>query len=224
MNADHLHTLRNSVRDFVGDDIEDSVEDFVGDTSLWAAFKAGDAQAFERIYQQYIGLLTNYGLRIEADQDRVKDAIHDLFVDLWNHRSTLGNTDSIQYYLMKAFRRQLVSKLRADRRRAGEERYGASHEWFTFSHELTLMKAEVARETQVRLQQELNKLSSRQKEVLFLRYYSGFTPEEIAQILGINAQSVYNLMHRGLSSLRQNMKCTSIHTLLLLLAHLPDIS
>ena len=108
MNADHLHILRNSAEDFA--------EDFVGDTSLWAAFKAGDAQAFERIYQQYIGLLTNYGLRIEADQDRVKDAIHDLFVDLWNHRSTLGNTDSIQYYLMKAFRRQLVSKLRADRR------------------------------------------------------------------------------------------------------------
>ncbi|MEQ9438911.1 MAG: sigma-70 family RNA polymerase sigma factor [Cyclobacteriaceae bacterium] len=202
-----------------------TITDSVGDPSLWASFKAGDAQAFEIIYEQYIGLLTNYGLRIEPDRERVKDAIHDLFVDLWNHRLTLSHTDSIQYYLMKAFRRNLIKKIRADQnKQGGDITQLNTNLLFEFSHELTLMKAELAQENMDRLQHELEKLSSRQKEVLFLRFYSGFAPEEIAQILEINAQSVYNLIHRGLTSLRENMKYTAISTIALLLRSLPDIS
>lgn len=217
MNADNLYTLKDSIGDSAGDP--------VGDPSLWASFKAGDSQVFALIYERYIGLLTNYGLRIEPDRDLVKDAVHDMFVDLWNHRTTLSSTDSIQYYLMKAFRRHLVRKLHADRRREGTDISQLNtNELFEFSHELTLMKAEVAQENMDRLRAALEKLSSRQKEVLFLRFYSGFTPEEIAQILDINAQSVYNLMHRGLTSLRENMNYTAISTILLLLTSLPDIS
>ncbi|MEQ9441026.1 MAG: sigma-70 family RNA polymerase sigma factor [Cyclobacteriaceae bacterium] len=204
MNTDNLYTITDSV----------------GDTSLWTSFKTGDARAFGVIYERYIGLLTNYGLRIGSDRDLVKDAIHDMFVDLWKNRANLGPTDSIRYYLIKALRRNLIKKIRADQDKRSEDITRLNtDQLFEFSHELTLMKAELAREKINCLHHELDKLSSRQKEVLFLRFYSGFSPDEIAQILEINPQSVYNLIHRGLETLRENMKYTAISTLLLLLSN-----
>lgn len=193
--------------------------DSIGDSSLWTSFRAGDTVAFRMIYERHIDRLTNYGLRISANRELVKDAIHDLFVDLWKHRSTLGSTDTLPYYLSKALRRNLIKKIRARRRRQGEDIVQLNpDQWFEFSHELKLVTSELAAEQLQRLQNELDKLSSRQKEILYLRYYSGFSPAEISQILEINSQSVYNHMHRGLETLRENLNYSAITALLVILA------
>jgi RNA polymerase sigma factor (sigma-70 family) len=190
----------------------------IGDVSLWVSFKSGDAHAFETIYERHIDILTNYGLRIRRDKEFIKDAIHDMFVDLWRNRNSLGSTSAIKYYLIKALRRNLLKKIVLLRKRQGEDITQLSPDsLFEFSHELILMKAELDIEKVERLQQALKKLSSRQKEVLFLRYYGGFSPDEISQLLEINPQSVYNLIHRGLDTLRENMKYTAISSLVLLL-------
>lgn len=47
-------------------------------------------------------------------------------------------------------------------------------------------------------------LTSRQRECLFLRFYQDLSNDEIAQIMGINKQSVSNLLARSISILKEN--------------------
>jgi len=191
------------------------------DTALWNSFKMGNQHAFQRIYEENINILTNYGLRICTDKDVVKDAIHDMFVDMWRNRINLGHTDAIKYYLLKALRRNLVKKLTDNRKKACEDITTiGEHLLFEFSHELKITQSELQKEQVNRLHSELHKLSSRQKEVLFLRFFGGFTSSEIAEILNVNPQSAYNLIHRSLAVLRENMDYSAITPLLFLLFEL----
>lgn len=191
------------------------------DFSLWESFKTGNVRAFQLIYEKHIHILTNYGLRICGDKELVKDAIHDIFVDIWRNRMHLGHTNSIKYYLIKALRRNLVKKIVEMRKKACEDiALLGENLLFEFSHELEITQSELKQEQIRRLYHALDKLSSRQKEVLFLRFFGGFTSSEIANILDINPQSAYNLIHRSLETLRENMDYTAITPLLFLISRL----
>lgn len=191
----------------------------VTDATLWNAFKMGSVQAFQCIYEKHMRMLTNYGLRIYSNKEVVKDAIHDMFVDMWRNRMHLRHTNSINYYLIKALRRNLVKKIVDGRKKACEDiALLGDNLLFEFSHELEITQSELKQEQIKKLYQALEKLSSRQKEVLFLRFFGGFSPSEIAGILEINPQSAYNLIHRSLATLRENMDYTAITALLFLVS------
>jgi DNA-directed RNA polymerase specialized sigma24 family protein len=75
---------------------------------------------------------------------------------------------------------------------------------------------EEAQAEQVKLVRQLvARLSKRQQEVIYLRFYGDIEIEEIAEIMHLNRQSVYNLLHDALKELRR----ISIHTNYLQLQH-----
>jgi RNA polymerase sigma factor (sigma-70 family) len=49
----------------------------------------------------------------------------------------------------------------------------------------------------------LASLSRRQQEVIYLRFYVDADLEEIAEIMSLNRQSVYNLLHDALKKLKK---------------------
>jgi RNA polymerase sigma factor (sigma-70 family) len=51
----------------------------------------------------------------------------------------------------------------------------------------------------------LNKLPNRQKEAIYLKYYSGLKATEISEIMGINYQSVVNTLHKAIKSLKEEI-------------------
>ena len=189
------------------------------DKSLWRQFREGNHHVFEIIYKQYINLLANYGRRICGDDELVKDAIQDVFTDLWRNRDNLGSTDSIEYYLIKAYRRNLNKKVKAARKYVpGKVEY---HE-FELSPEITLIAAEVEHEKLEQLCARLNALSSRQKEAIFLRFYSGLNYSKISNIMGINPQSAYNIVFRALEILREKMSHNLTSVFIFLFCTLPQ--
>jgi RNA polymerase sigma factor (sigma-70 family) len=60
--------------------------------------------------------------------------------------------------------------------------------------------AELAR----KMRQALAGLSRRQQEVIYLRFYVEADIEEIAEIMSLNRQSVYNLLHDALKKLKKS--------------------
>ncbi|MDZ7608131.1 MAG: sigma-70 family RNA polymerase sigma factor [Cyclobacteriaceae bacterium] len=170
-----------------------------------------NSSAFEILYERNVSLLANYGKRICQDKELVKDAIQDVYVDLWRNRSNLGRTDSIKYYLLKALRRNLVKKLvaakNADTRNQSAEDVLAS---FETSHDFTLMALEIETEKIRQVNELLDSLPARQKEAIYLRFYNGFNFTEISSIMGINQQSAYNMVFRAIESLREKVASTTI--------------
>ncbi len=183
-----------------------SVSDDSGnDTVLWQCFCSGDRLAFERLLEMHYGGLLNYGLRISRDQEFVKDCLHDLFVDLWNKREQLQEVHALKPYLVVAFRRRLIKESSRNQwfRKADEVTDDYDFE-VQFNIESYLINNEVRHESLVRLKANLEKLTKRQREVIYLRFYQEMEYEAIAQSLEINYHSVVNLMYEGMKLLRKN--------------------
>jgi RNA polymerase sigma factor (sigma-70 family) len=49
----------------------------------------------------------------------------------------------------------------------------------------------------------LNKLSSRQREAIYLKFYQKLSSQEIADTLQIDINSLYNLISKAIEALRQ---------------------
>lgn len=175
------------------------------DTALWQCFRAGDRSAFERLLEIHYTSLLNYGLRISSDREFVKDCLHDLFVDLWNRRGKLPEVQALKPYLLVAFRRRLIKESSRNQwfRNAGEVTDDYDFE-VQFNIENYLIHNEVRHESLVRLKSNLEKLTKRQREVIYLRFYQEMDYEDIAQSLKINYHSVVNLMYEGMKLLRKN--------------------
>lgn len=176
------------------------------DTFIWDKFREGNVNAFEIIYERHINVLANYGRRMCTDDDLVKDAAQDMFVDIWRNKENLGRTDSIKFYLLKAFRRNLLKKINhAKKFEPHEDSMGVFDGFFTLSHDFSLVEAEIEEEQMSQLKKFIETLPSRQKEALFLRFYGGLNYTEISETMGINQQSAHNMVFRALGVLRENM-------------------
>jgi RNA polymerase sigma factor (sigma-70 family) len=73
-----------------------------------------------------------------------------------------------------------------------------------FSPEWSLIEQESLAETTHRVAEALNQLPKRQREVIYLRYYQNLERDEIADIMGVNPQSVSNLLQAAFKTFREN--------------------
>ncbi len=178
-----------------------------GDMQRWSRFKEGDREAFASIYQQHILQLITYGLRLCPDQDLLKDQIQELFVELWQSRNNLAPARSVKFYLFKSLRYKLV-RLEKNRYLSQQSARIA----FSLDNPLenpieTSIIENESRASQVAsLRQAMKSLSLRQQEAIQLRYFQGFTHDQIAELMNLNYQSVSNLLHRALSRLKEVFK------------------
>lgn len=172
---------------------------------FWNGLRNGDPSSLSALYDRYFKLLYNYGKKINAGNRSLEDAIHDLFVDLWRFRENLSATTSVRFYLYRSLRRRLV-------RNRGKDFYPENG---MVPNDLLqsvpcLEQDIIEKETQHHrvnhLKKLLNDLSPRQYEALILRFYDELSFEEIGGILNVNEQSARNLVHRGLTQLKQYSK------------------
>lgn len=187
---------------------------------LWLQFLEGNGTAYKRLYDQYAGPLFNYGCKFSADRQFVKDCLHDLFTKLWSNRASLGVTPSVKNYLYKAFRNTLVKKQSAFRRIVPGEDAGA----FAFSivspHEEKMIRDESQAITTAHLQQLIMRLTRKQREVIFLKFYEERSYAEIAQIMNVSVKAVYHIMARALQTLKADMGTQPLSPAVLLLISL----
>lgn len=184
----------------------------------WLQFKDGDRDAFAAVYRRHILSLIAYGLRLCPDRHLLKDQIQELFVELWHSRKNLSPTGSVKFYLFRALRYKLLrlEKNRILRDHAARLAVHPDH-LFEDSAETNIIGKEIHASQVASLRQAIRSLSPRQQEVIQLRYYQGFSHEQIAEIMDLNYQSVSNLLHRALLRLKDIVKMPAFHLLLLYL-------
>lgn len=174
--------------------------------NLWYELKQGDRSAFNSLIRLHYPLLLNYGTKISKDQSLVEDCIQELFIYLWEHRSTLADVVVVKAYLIKSLRRRVINQLTTKDQKLVDRVENFSDDlrgsFFTFSHEKFLIDLENSEVVQTKLNSAIANLPDRQREAIFLKYYSGLSYEEIAQVMDMEKQSVANVLRRALLSLR----------------------
>jgi RNA polymerase sigma factor (sigma-70 family) len=173
------------------------------DLALWRLFLQGDEDAFETIFRGHNDMLYRYGSAITPHSEVVEDSIQDIFIELWNSRTRLKETDSIRFYLFKVLRRKIYRNL--DLRVDLRDDFSNLIVGNEASPEGVIIDDESQTERLKRLSDAILLLPPRQREVIELRFYHGFGYEQIAELTDINLQSVHNNMHRALTSLRQRL-------------------
>ena len=74
-----------------------------------------------------------------------------------------------------------------------------------FPFEDELIKGQDISTAKKKLENALNKLTSRQKEVITLIFFEGMTYEEVANVMSISVGSIYTLAWKAISRLKKSL-------------------
>lgn len=173
------------------------------DQQLWAAFRLGNEEVYEYIFRSNYRELLRYGIKVCRDEAMAKDTIQELFCKLWEHRAQLGEVSVIKGYLRRSLRNNLLKEVVADQRHTSvEDVRGELGDGYS-SIEQVVIEEETDLAVRQRMERAMTQLSQRQREAIQLRYLEGKGYEEISEIMGIKYQSLRNMVHRALETLRK---------------------
>ena len=179
------------------------------EVELWKLFRSGDEGAFIAIYQTYIDILYNFGIQHCKDEELVKDCLQDFFIYLREKRSGLAEATSIKFYLMKSFRRKLLDYLKKYRKRLAVRLKYQQENLFKFeiSEETKIINRQFNSMQVEALNKAINKLTSKEREAIYLYFFSNFSYKEISEIQGYtHISSARRLIYKALDQLRITLK------------------
>lgn len=179
-----------------------STKVYDNDQQLWSNFKAGNHDAYTIIIQRYFKPMFIYAIRLSKDQDFVKDCIQDVFYNLWKRRENISHAESVKSYLFTAIRYRIY------REQKKWNNFDELNDDYAFDAEISievkLIEDQNTVELKRKLETVLKNMPPRQKEILYLRFYENMDHGRIAEIMGLNQQVVYNLLHKSLLRLRKD--------------------
>jgi len=169
------------------------------DILLWESFRKGDKEAFAALFRQHYETLFRFGGKFTTDAELLEDCIQELFIELWQAKSE-APVLSVKAYLLKSLKYKLLKVFRQKGKTLPlSDNVETEFEW---SHETFLIVEQENAEKKQRVLDALGRLSNRQKEIIYLKYYQNLSYEEVSEIMNINYQVARNLLYQAIKSLR----------------------
>jgi RNA polymerase sigma factor (sigma-70 family) len=207
MQSDSKQMGESNFRSFVktsSKEIEHHSSPRVDLETLWKKVCSGNEEALGKLFGVMFDSLYSYGYRIIPESEDVRDAIQEVFFQLWKYRENLSVPDSVRAYLFTSLRHELLNKKKATSRRSEIcnkyliEQFDALINYNSWEEVLDLEEKE-SRD----LRKAIERLTPRQREAVYLKYFEGLSTDELSQILQMHAQSVYNLVYNAINNLRE---------------------
>lgn len=174
--------------------------------------KSGDITAFDEAYRFYSPKLYHFSLNLVKIKPVAEGIVQEVFLKIWVNRHKIDLYRSFESYLFTIAHNTMISVLR---KRSSEKEYR------NYVKSLNLLEVEETiirnlefKELQGKLQEVVDQLPSRQKEVFRLSRDQGLSHKEIAKKLDISTNTVEVHMNRALKSIRSRL---FNHSLILLL-------
>ena len=165
-----------------------------------------EALALGRLFALYFEELYRFAYRYVRSVETAKDLVDEAFLRLWTHRSQveLGGR-SARSYLYTTVRYQALDHLR---RRWVEDRWRMEYAAPGVGGEDAALAQDpdqelTQRETAAAIQQAVDTLPPRQRQVLLLRWQQQASYDQIAASLGISAKTVAVHLGRAIQRLRE---------------------
>jgi RNA polymerase sigma-70 factor (family 1) len=171
------------------------------DLELTILLREGNAEAFAEVYDRFFTSLYYHALSRLRDNAEAKDAVQDLFINLWNKRET-ANYTNLSNYLFTAIRNKIINIVA---HKDVESRYLLNIP--TTIHTETSITDHRLRERQLAtlIDREIAQLSPKMREVFEMSRKQHLSHKEIAEKLGISEQSVRSHIKNALKILRSRL-------------------
>lgn len=160
-------------------------------------------------YNEYLDTLYSYALHLGFDEQTAMDAIHDVFYKLCTHHSSLNEISNLKSYLFRSLRNRLLDIRRTNRENTIPLDFqDETQDVLPFQLHATiedgLIMKEDAEEIRQKVENVLNRLTDRQREIVYLRYIREQSYEEIAEIMQISVAACRNLISKSITKLKES--------------------
>lgn len=155
--------------------------------------------AFSEIYRRYWHILFLHACKIIRDEDEAKDIVQDIFISLWNSSSKIHITSNLKGYLYVTVRNRILNRIRQTK--SSEDFLGLLAKEINGIDESTTELIN-ERELQEIIDNEVNSLPPRMKQVFQLSREEFLTHKQIAQRLGTSEETVKKQISGSLKILR----------------------
>lgn len=172
------------------------------DLEIAAMLKAGDEQGLERLFRAHYGVLCGAVDKIVRDKGVAEDLVQDLFLGLWQRRTTLEGVVSFRAYLRRAAVNRALNHVR-DRRRGRMTEAGAAG---ADSDGPAVWDMLAGQELGAEVDRAVDRLPDRCRLVFVLSRFEELSHAEIAAAMGISVKTVEHQLGKALRLLRESLR------------------
>jgi RNA polymerase sigma-70 factor (ECF subfamily) len=174
------------------------------DVRLMLSFRAGDAAAFDALFERWARPLLRYLERMVRDPGAAEELVQEAFLRVYRARERYEPDARFSTWLYRIATNLALNELRRPRRRDPHESLGDEH-----GLEAPLPASDEladARQRARRLEAALAELPERQRAALWLSAVEGLSYAEVAASLEVSESAVKALVHRARSRLADRLE------------------
>lgn len=160
--------------------------------------RSGGEAAFSAFYERFAPVLYSLACAMLDDEPTAEDALQDAFVHIWKNAAAYDpQRGSVFTWTVMIVRSKALERLRSAK--GARPSVGAAAD--EAAHTAKGIVAQGRKRERVGA--SLAQLPVAERAAINLAFFAGFTPEEIAQELGMPRAEIGALIHRGLLALRE---------------------
>ena len=169
------------------------------DSELFLLVKQDDEKAFEELYRRYWPTLVNTAYKKLSSREKAEDIVQNIFIDLYNRRSTIELVISLSAYLNQALKFKILNEYRSDIIKTKYQHYL----FFSSVCKNDLAYELDAKELEANVNRTLNALPEKCKQVFLLSRKENRSNKDISATLNITISTVEKHISKALRTLRQ---------------------
>jgi RNA polymerase sigma-70 factor (ECF subfamily) len=174
-------------------------------TGQMGKWQHGDVNAFETLFRQYEKLVFRTAFLITGSKEAAEDALQEVFISVWKSRHTYDpGKGKLTTWLHRITVNQ-CSKKKGEKTPTTVSFEEKGVDLSEMKHQFQLEDILVSKQEYDRLLRAMDKLDTRYRSVLVLRYFNDLSYQEIAEALEIPLGTVKSRLNQSLQYLRQQM-------------------
>ncbi|MET3112494.1 RNA polymerase sigma factor (sigma-70 family) [Pedobacter sp. CG_S7] len=177
------------------------------DRHYWGKMRLGDKQALFELYNNMYFHLIRIGLKINADDELVKDCVNQVFLNLWDKRERLPAVENVKSYIITSLKRCMLDQLDyLHKTNTALNKMGAEEDWNELSYEEIMINVQQDEDLKRKLTLAIQQLTPRQMELIELKFFEGLSYDQIAEKTALTVKTAYNTIYDAIKTLRKLMK------------------
>lgn len=174
------------------------------DEASWVSrAKEGDQAAFEAIFERYSRQIYGYIYRMMGNPEDADELTQECFIRAYKNLSHTSQELKLSAWLHRIASNACLDVLRRRQRIRWLPWESHKHEHLLHARPLDDPERNaLSQETQLVVQQVLNKMSPRNRMALVLREYEGMSCEDIGQVMALSRSAVKSVLFRGRQEFR----------------------
>jgi RNA polymerase sigma factor (sigma-70 family) len=170
--------------------------------SLLGKVAIGNEAAFSELYAIWQPKLSSFIYRITKSRELTAEVVQDVFLKIWINRAVLAEVENFKSYLFVVSKNHAIN---AFRKTLKELRFFQNLE-AEVKNESSSMADDLEQNHLSLVDEAIDLLSPRQKEIYLLHRQSKLTYQEIADQLGIGKESVKTHLELAIKSITRYLK------------------